>query len=205
MGRLFQPFYFHKKSGHQMLSGLGLTLVLRVVENHAGFIDVHTAQGQGTEFVMAFPAASQGVELEPKEKSVGGMETILIVDDYLEQRLVASELLQSLGYRVLTAESGYAAVKLFEQHPPGGAGIDLVVMDLVLGDDFDGVETFKRILTHSPGQKAVLVSGFADLARIGEARKLGVGECIQKPYTSESLGRAIRKVIDGGTGYSEKV
>ena len=197
--RIFEPFYTHKKMGRRFMSGLGMTLVYRVVEDHGGFIDIATGHGKGTMFSVFLPPASrtqEGVlELRP---DYTGDETILVVDDYEEHRNAAAEILRGLGYRVLTAESGHACVSLLEQALKGGDKnrIDLVVLDLVLGDEFDGVETFKKLRELDPAQRAIMVSGFADIARIVEARKLGIGQCIQKPYALDSLGRAVRAELD---------
>jgi len=190
--RIFEPFYTRTAMGRQQLSGLGMTLVYRVVEDHHGYIDVQTARGKGTTFLLYFPVAAADATLELKPDYTGG-ETILVVDDYEEHRQLAADLLRDLGYRVLLACSGREAVQLFETAlREGAAPVDLVVLDLVLGDDFDGVETYKRLVELQPGQKAVMVSGFADIARIVEARKLGLRQCIQKPYAMDSLGKAVR-------------
>lgn len=196
--RIFEPFYVRTALGRQTLSGLGMTLVYRVVEDHQGYIDVMTRAGQGTAFTACFPVATaQGETLELKADYTG-RETVLVVDDYEEQRNTASELLRDLGYQVFTASTGREAVKLFESaRRTGGQRIDVVVIDLVLGDDFDGVETYKALIAQEPGQKAILVSGFADIARIVEARKLGLRQCIPKPYTLETLGKAVRTELDG--------
>ncbi len=196
--RIFEPFYVRAAMGHRVLSGLGMTLVYRVVEDHRGYIDVMTRTGQGTSFTACFPVAPVGGETLELKADYTGRETVLVVDDYEEQRNVAAELLRDLGYQVFTASHGREAVKLFETaRRTGEQRIDVVVIDLVLGDDFDGVETYKALIALHPGQKAILVSGFADIARIVEARKLGLRQCIPKPYALETLGKAVRAELDG--------
>lgn len=195
--RIFEPFYVRSAMGRRLLSGLGMTLVYRVVEDHQGYVDVVTRSGQGTTFTACFPVATAGGETLELKADYSGQETVLVVDDYEEHRNTASELLRDLGYRVFTANNGREAVKLFESaRRTGGEKINLVVLDLVLGDDFDGLETYKALIALQPGQKAILVSGFADIARIVEARKLGLRQCIQKPYALESLGKAVRSELD---------
>jgi two-component system cell cycle sensor histidine kinase/response regulator CckA len=196
--RIFEPFYVRAVLGHRTLSGLGMTLVYRVVEDHRGYIDVTTRTGQGTSFTACFPVATAGGATLELKADYTGRETILVVDDYEEQRNTAAELLRDLGYQVFTASNGREAVKLFESAMRAGdQPMDVVVLDLVLGDDFDGVETYKSIIALKPGQKAVLVSGFADIARIVEARKLGLRQCIPKPYSLDTLGKAVRSELDG--------
>lgn len=194
--RIFEPFYTRAVMGRRLVSGLGMTLVYRVVEDHHGFIDVQTSEGKGTTFVVYLPEVAVGGTLDLKPDYTG-TETVLVVDDYEEHRNAALDILRDLGYRVLSASSGREAVRLFEGALRASPeGIDLVVVDLVLGDDFDGVETYKKLIELRPGQKAVMVSGFADIARIVEARKMGLRQCIQKPYTLEGLGKAVREELD---------
>lgn len=194
--RIFEPFYVRSVMGRHMLSGLAMTLVYRVVADHRGFIDVTTAPGKGTTFVVYLPVAASDGTLDLKPDYTGS-ESVLVVDDYEEHLEEASGLLRDLGYRVVTARNGRDAVALLQAAVRGEVDrIDLVVLDLVLGDDFDGVEAYKKIIELQPGQKAVMVSGFADIARIVEARKLGLRQCIQKPYTLDGLGKAVRSELD---------
>lgn len=196
---IFEPFYTHKRWPQRRTSGLGLTVVYRVVKSHHGYIDVRSQEGKGSTFLLYFPVLQAGAEhREERLLDFSGTETVLVVDDYEEHRKAAASLLEVLGYRVLTAESGRAAVRLFEQRKAelGHPGIDLVVLDMILADDFDGLETYKKLIEISPGQKAVIVSGFAETERIVAARKLGVGRYVQKPYSLETLGRAVRAELD---------
>ena len=194
--RLFEPFYNRQIMGHHLVSGLGLALVHRVVTDHGGFIDVRNSVGKGNTCDIYFPLASETDTLELKPDYTGA-ERVLIVDDYEEHRRAAADILIDLGYHVLTAANGREAVRLFDASmQQDSQRIDLVVIDLILGDEFDGVETYKRILELKPGQPAILVSGFADIARIVEARKLGIRNSIQKPYAADTLGAAVRSALD---------
>jgi DNA-binding response OmpR family regulator len=194
--RLVEPFYVRAAMGRRFVSGLGMTLVHRIVTDHGGFMDARAEPGVGNTYVLYLPVSSGEATLDLRPDYTG-TEQILVVDDYEEHRRVAGDILRDLGYRVVTASSGREAVRLFEsalrENP---RGIDLAVIDLVLGDDFDGVETYKRMIELRPGQPAVLVSGFADIARIVEARKLGIRQSVQKPYTTEKLGAAVRAALD---------
>lgn len=196
--RIFEPFYTRKQQPHKV-SGLGLTVVYRVIKDHGGFIDVRSEMGKGSRFIVYLPV-EKAVVMMPDTgfMDYGGTETVLVLDDYEEQRKVARNLLETLGYKVLTAGNGREAVKIFEEvgrgkekHP-----VDLVVLDMVLADDFDGLETYKKIAEINPGQKAIVVSGFAETSRIVEARKLGVRRYVQKPYSLEALGKAVREELD---------
>lgn len=198
--RIFEPFYVRNRLGRKMMSGLGMTLAYRVIEDHGGHVDIKAAQPTGNSVVVYLPMskASDTAILELRPDYTGG-EKILLVDDSEQQRTAASAMLTDLGYHVTGAASGHEAVALVRQladSRPGKAPFDLMVIDLVLGDTFDGVETFKTIREIAPAQRAILASGFADITRIVEARKLGIARCFQKPYTPENLGKNVRLALD---------
>ncbi len=195
--RLFEPFYIRRMLNRKLLSGLGLTVVYRTAEDHGGFLDV-TAGGQtGNVFRMFIPTASSLRQaLAPERADFSGREVVLVVDDNREQRDHAAEMLQGLGYKVIAAANGREALALVAQEAEQGRRVDLAVLDLILGDDMDGVIVFEKLLEQGACKKAVILSGFADLARIVEARKLGVRQVVQKPFTFETLGRAVREELD---------
>lgn len=196
--RIFEPFYPLRLG--RKISGLALALVYRVVTDHGGFVDVSSAPGRGATFSLFLPASGSALEkrIELRPDYSGG-ETILIVDDHADYRRAAKDMLEQQGYRVLAVSDGASALARLDEHARGGGGkqpIDLVVLDYVLGDAMDGLETYRKMIEIAPRQKAVMASGFADLARLSDARRLGVGRCIVKPYTLENLGRAVREVLD---------
>ncbi|HMO50559.1 MAG TPA: response regulator [Kiritimatiellia bacterium] len=200
--RIFEPFYVRNRLGRHMLSGLGLTLIYRVVEDHSGYVDIRAAPPLGNVVNIYLPVSEDDdtaiLELRP---DYTGKERILLVDDSEAQRAAAAGMLQELGYEVTLAESGQEALAHLRERlelEPGKPPFDLLVIDLVLGDAFDGVETFKGALELAPAQKAILASGFADITRIVEAKKLGISRCFQKPYALEVLGKNIRLALDEG-------
>ncbi len=193
--RLFEPFYARNQLGRRLLSGLGLTMVYRVVEEHGGYVDIlSNDEVKGNAFHIFLPVCdgeeAEVLELRP---DYTGRERILLVDDSETQRAEAARMMQELGYEVTSVESGQAAIELIRQ---ADKPFDLMVIDLVLGDAFDGVETYKAARELVPGQKAILASGFADITRIVEARKLGIDRSFQKPYSLEVLGKNIRQALD---------
>lgn len=197
LDRLFEPFYTLRLG--LSISGLALPLVYRVVADHGGSLDVTSAPGRGTTFTIYLPVA--GVHLdEPVElrADYSGGETILLVDDSEEQRAQAAELLGKQGYQVIQAGGGAAALARFEEAMQEGStvNIDLAVIDLVLAEPRDGLDVFLRMVEIRPRQKAVLASGFADLARLAEARRSGIGRVIQKPYAQDNLIPAVRELLD---------
>ena len=191
LGRIFEPFYTKKEMGRSG-SGLGLAVVYGVVQDHNGRIDVQTQVGVGSDFIIYFPVTRETFH-EPEEASIdyGGNETVLVVDDLAEQRELAARLLSSLGYRVETVDGGRAAAKYLTENPVG-----ILVLDMIMEDDFDGLDTYREIVKIRPGQKAIVVSGFSETDRVRKARRLGAGPFVKKLYTLESIGRAVRQELD---------
>lgn len=189
--KIFEPYYSKKKMGTSG-SGLGLAVVYGIVKDHKGYYDIFSAPGQGTEFVLYFPVTKQRVEKGPdKQADLRGKETILIIDDNAEQRQITSDLLSSLGYAVITAAGGREALGFLE-----GNRVDMVVVDMIMENGYDGLDTYKDILAIHPGQKAIIISGFSATERVNEMQELGAGEYVRKPFTMESLGRAVRSELD---------
>ena len=188
---IFEPFYTRKEMGRSG-SGLGLSVVFGVIQDHNGYLNVSTEMGVGSTFSFYIPSIdSAEPSTNDEERNLTGSESILIVDDIEEQRNLAARLLSSLGYKTDTAENGSEALKILKKKR-----YDLVVLDMIMEDDFDGLDTFKEILKIRPDQKAIIVSGFAETDRVKEARNLGVNKYIRKPYSIKKIGTAIRTILE---------
>ncbi|OQX92834.1 MAG: hypothetical protein B6D58_00960 [candidate division Zixibacteria bacterium 4484_95] len=188
--RLFEPFYTKKEMGKSG-SGLGLAIVYGVIKDHNGYIDVKSRVGHGSDFIIYLPVIEGSPDDDRKEVvDIRGCEKILVVDDLEEQRELATSILSSLGYNVTTVADGRRAVEYLKNNDA-----DIVVLDMIMEDGFDGLDTYKEIIKLRPEQKAIIVSGFSETGRVKEAEKLGVGKYIRKPYTMQILGKAIREVL----------
>jgi signal transduction histidine kinase len=188
--RIFEPFYTKKVMGRSG-TGLGMTVVWGTVQDHNGYINVESTEGKGTTFELYFPL-TRGKNVQQKyTKSIedyrGNNESILVIDDVKEQREIAAKILKKLNYNVATVSSGEDAVNYMKSNFP-----DLLVLDMIMDPGIDGLETYKRIVKLNPGQKAIIVSGFAETERVKEAQRLGAGEYIKKPYMMDKIGRIIR-------------
>ena len=188
--RIFEPFYTKKSMGRSG-TGLGMAVVWGTVKDHRGYIDITSKEGKGTAITLYFPVTRQELikdaDLVSLEEIIGRGESILVVDDIKEQRQIASEMLEKLGYNVTTVASGEAAVNHMHQH-----SADLMVLDMIMDPGIDGLETYKRITAIHPGQKTIIASGYSESERVKAAQKLGAGPYIKKPYLLERLGRAIK-------------
>jgi len=195
MDRIFEPFYTKKRMGRSG-TGLGMAVVWGTVRDHNGYIDVKSIKGKGTTFTLFFPITLQKpAEVQssvPIESYFGDGESILVVDDVKEQRQIASAMLSELGYSVATVSSGESAVEYLKKNPA-----DLLILDMIMDPGIDGLETYRRILQTHPSQKAIIASGFSETDRVKEAKKLGVGHYIKKPYTLETIGTAVKAELEG--------
>jgi len=191
LDKIFEPYYSKKKMGSSG-SGLGLSVVYGVVKDHKGYYDVLSTVGKGTEFILYFPVSNVEIKRQPAGVyDKGGNERILVVDDAPDQREMAAEILSSFGYRVETAVNGSDAVKYLKDH-----SVDMVVLDMIMETNFDGLDTYREIIKIHPGQKAIIVSGFSATDRVQKMLELGAGQYVKKPYTMEMIGRAIREELD---------
>jgi signal transduction histidine kinase len=190
---IFEPFFTKKRLGRSG-TGLGMTLILSTVKDHGGFIDIQSVEGRGSTFDIYFPATRQNASdtVHPLAlEDCLGKENVLVVDDVPEQRQIVSMMLQKLGYTVQTVASGEEAVDYLKDNK-----VDILVLDMVMDPGIDGCETYRRIIKDHPKQKAIIASGFSQSNRVTKAQELGVGEYVQKPYTLQKIGRALRAELD---------
>jgi PAS domain S-box-containing protein len=194
LDRIFEPFYTKKVMGRSG-TGLGMAVIWGTVKDHNGYIDVHSAEGQGTTFTLYFPATREKSVKDRSQISVddytGSGESILVVDDVFEQREIVSAMLNKLGYSVQSVSSGEEAVDYLKNNEA-----DLLVLDMIMDPGIDGFETYRKILELHPKQKAIIASGFSETDRVKEAQKLGAGQYIRKPFTLEKLGLAVKEELE---------
>ncbi len=192
---IFEPFFTTKEVGKG--TGLGLATVYGIVKQHEGWIEVASEAGKGTRFKIFFPRSPEQRETPANasaQKSTRGTETILLVEDEMPLRQLVQFLLEREGYRVLEAESGVAALKVWgkQKHL-----IDLLFTDLVMPDGITGRELSERLQGEKPTLKIIFTSGYsADI--VGKDFVLREGlNFLQKPYHPEKLTHAVRDCLDG--------
>ncbi|UCH21479.1 MAG: transporter substrate-binding domain-containing protein [Deltaproteobacteria bacterium] len=192
--RIFEPFYTKKVMGRSG-TGLGMAVVWGTVKDHNGYIDVRSAEGQGTTFSLYFPVTREEIPVEKTRLSIENYksngENILVIDDVEEQREIAAGMLTKLGYSVAAVSSGEEAVEYMKKN-----SADILVLDMIMDPGMDGLDTYKKIIDFRPGQKAIIASGYSETDRVREAQRLGAGRYLKKPYTLEKIGAAIRKELD---------
>jgi PAS domain S-box-containing protein len=193
LARVFEPFFTTKSSTGG--TGLGLSVVYGIVRQSGGQIQVESQPGAGATFRIRLPRAEASPPAvrpaDPRGSIPGGTETILFAEDDSAIRILVSRTLEVLGYRVLSASDGLAALELAARHE---GEIDMLLTDVIM-PSVGGHELAERLKGALPGLKVAFVSGYAgdELA----LRKLGQARFLQKPFTLESLARMVRGVLDG--------
>jgi CheY-like chemotaxis protein len=192
LASIFEPFYTKKVMGRSG-TGLGLAVVWNIVQDHKGYIDVASNE-RGTRFTLYFPATRNGI-LEaalstPLEDYKGNNEIILVVDDVETQREISCKMLETLGYRTIAVASGEEAVRYVKAHP-----VDLLLLDMIMEPGMSGRETYEKILTFHPTQKAVIASGYAETDDVKAVQLKGAGRYIKKPFTLENIGLAVKEEL----------
>jgi CheY-like chemotaxis protein len=199
--RIFEPFFTTKEVGKG--TGLGLATVHGIVQQHGGWIDVESELGKGTTFHIYLPAspASPGQQetAAPEKAMRGGTETILIVEDEAAVRELAARFLAGLGYKILQAESGVAALEAWRQQK---GAIDLLFTDLVMPDRLNGWQLAEVLMAERPGLKVLFCSGYG-MEVAGKEFVLQLGKnFLPKPYTPHKLAAAVRDCLDASPATS---
>ncbi len=193
--RIFDPFFTTKEVGKG--TGLGLSTVHTIVKGHGGFIDVSSKPGSGTTFRIHLPAigekaASPGL-MQNKQFPKGNDELILVVDDEESIREITCQMLESFGYRCLTATDGIDGVTKLARRKEEVA---LVVMDLMM-PVMDGPNAIRAMLKIKPDVKIIASSGILPDDK-GFVKESGIAGFLGKPYTGERLLTMIQKVLTEG-------
>ncbi len=193
LNRIFEPFYTKKVMGRSG-TGLGLAIVWGTVKDHDGYVDVQSRKGEGTTFTLFFPVADEDISsrepsLTPQDYTGSG-ESILIIDDDNLQRDLCTKIVKKLGYSAHCVNSGEQAVEYLT-----GNSADLIILDMIMEGGMDGFETYKKIISLHPGQKAIIVSGFTESEQVRDTQALGAGRFIRKPYAIEELGIALQNEL----------
>ncbi|MDJ0808803.1 MAG: PAS domain S-box protein [Desulfobacterales bacterium] len=189
--KIFTPFFTTKERGRG--TGLGLSSAYGIIKNHGGFFKVSSRVGRGSKFSIYLPATEAPAEREQESnlEPVHGAGTILVVDDEKFITEITREWLGELGYDVIEAPSGSAAVEIYQERK---AAIDLVILDVVM-PGMDGGETFERLQSIDPNVRVLLTSGYGFNKRAEEIVAMGCYGFISKPYNILQLSQKIGRLL----------
>ncbi len=194
MDRIFEPFFTTKEMGQG--TGLGLASVYGVVKNHGGYIRVDSQPGRGATFTFLFPASDNILIESPADAEAGRIATggkkILLVDDEAPILMFCAEMIETLGYEVLTASNGQDAVKTFSRMHDE---IELVLLDMVM-PVMNGAEVFEQLKSIDPQLKVIIASGYGANAHTEKILAQGSHAILKKPYTRDDLVQTIARLTN---------
>jgi PAS domain S-box-containing protein len=195
IAHVFEPFFTTKDQGKG--TGLGLSMVFGFVKQSGGHVNVYSEPGKGSTFRIYLPrdwAGTPEVKLAQQQwPSGGGNETILVVDDNEPIRRAVRRQLTQLGYRVIEADGPGAALEILAREQ-----IALLLTDIVMPGDMDGVELAQMAMERWPGIKVVLTSGFPESRVNGGGDGTAGLRLLSKPYRRDELARTLREILDQG-------
>jgi CheY-like chemotaxis protein len=194
LAKIFDPYFTTKQQG----SGLGLTTVYSIIKKHNGHIEVQSEPGHGTTFHIWLLAQHERQLDLPKDNlpvSTPLKGRVLFMDDEEPIILMASMLLQRLGFEVELARDGTETVRKFAAAHTAGRPFDLVVMDLTVPGGVGGREAIDELRRIDPGVKAIVSSGYSNDPVLANYRAYGFRGMVAKPYKIDDFTRVLCEVL----------
>jgi PAS domain S-box-containing protein len=193
---LFEPFFTTKDVGKG--TGLGLATVHGMVSQNSGWIEVESAVGKGTTFHIYFPAVNK---IEDKDQRSGRLpsssrgtgQTVLVVEDDAVLRELVQDILESQGYRVLSASTAREALQLWESHSDA---IQLVLTDMSMPDGMSGKDLATKLQEQNPRLPVIFSSGYSREALIDREQADQDTTFLSKPYHPADLANIVRNALE---------
>ena len=196
--RIFEPFFTTKDIGKG--SGLGLSVVYGIVQNHGGLINVESKPGSGTSFRLYFPATPPDVSgKEPivnldTETDCGisnGAATVLLIEDEQDMLNIQERILLQHGYKVLKATDGEKALEIYRGYEQT---IDVVLLDIGL-PKIAGQDVLLKIKNENPDVKIIIASGYLEPELKAKIHQAGVNHFLHKPYKLDEMVKTLQSLI----------
>lgn len=193
LDRIFEPFFTSKEIGKG--SGLGLSVVHGIMQQHNGLIRVSSQPGEGATFTLLFPQVEHAQPFQHCDElpnTCQGSETILLVEDEQSVRTMVRRMLESNGYRVLDAENGREAMQLMKENREP---IDLLVTDVVM-PEIGGSKLAESMRVSLPDLRVLYISGYHTDSKVLAFSPKATESLLKKPFTTQQLVTAVRQQID---------
>ncbi|MBC8393372.1 MAG: PAS domain S-box protein [Deltaproteobacteria bacterium] len=190
--KIFEPYFTTRDKG--VGTGLGMAVVLGIVQDHGGSIHVQSELGKGSTFDMFLPKIDFDIaeKIEPREQIPSGNERILLVDDEVALIDAERQMLMRLGYEVVSRTSSIEALELFRVKADQ---FDMIITDMTM-PNMTGVELAHEVKKIRPDIPIILCTGFSELINEEKAKKMGIKAFVMKPIVMREIGATIRKVMD---------
>jgi PAS domain S-box-containing protein len=195
--RAYEPFFTTKEAGSG--TGLGLSMVYGFMKQSRGHVKIYSELGHGTSVKLYLPraeaerVASAENAISGEAAQVLGRETIVVVEDAAAVRRVAVNTLRGLGYHVLQAENGNAALAIVE----GPEHIDLLFTDVIMPGGMSGVDLVREARKRRPDLRVLFTSGYSNDFVRRKSDPIVDAPLLGKPYRSQRLARTVREILDG--------
>jgi two-component system, cell cycle sensor histidine kinase and response regulator CckA len=194
MAKIFDPFFTTKQQG----SGLGLAICYSIVKKHGGHISVDSAQGAGATFAVWLPVSGKAAAPNGKNHdalSLKGSGNVLVMDDEPSIREMATHMLSSFGYSVVTAANGKEAIEKYRSAMTSNKPFDIVILDLTVPGGMGGEKAIVELKKIDPNVIACVTSGYADNAILSDPAAYGFSAMIAKPYRSTDLLKTVKEAL----------
>ncbi|MGK5091801.1 response regulator [Deltaproteobacteria bacterium TL4] len=190
--RIFDPFFTTKEVGQG--SGLGLSVVLGIVQQHQGHIEVDSKEGEGSTFHLYFPVSRETIkpQASPEKSLTQGNERILLIDDEPLVTDLVKEMLIKLGYEVTNFSDCAQALTLFTDH---AQDFDLVITDYGM-PKMNGKQLTAKIKEIRPELPVILITGYADLVVKEDIVTWKIDGLLKKPFKLASLSQVVRRNLE---------
>ena len=193
MERIFEPYFTTKEQGKG--TGLGLAVVLGIVQEHGGDIIVDSKLGEGSTFYVYLPLVEKSREPDSGKISDAhpkGTETILLVDDEDAVIWIEKQMLERLGYKVISRTDSEDALKTLKADPDG---FDLIITDMTM-PELTGEQLTRECIKIRPDLPVIICTGFNEKIKNRTPEELGARSLLKKPISISQMARTVRKVLD---------
>ncbi len=193
MDKIFEPYFSTKEQGKG--TGLGLSVVYGIIQESRGDIKVESELDKGSTFTIYLPIIEESPEIVSTPKDIHldmGSERILLVDDEEAIALIEKQMLERLGYSVVSRTSSVEALEAFRANPDT---FDLVVTDMAM-PNITGDQLTEELISITPGIPVIVCTGFSERINQAKAKALGIRGFLMKPVILSEMAQVVRTVLD---------